>query len=122
MTDKDLKKLRRQDLFELLLAQSKEVEDLKERLRQAEEKLQDRQIKLLQAGSIAEAALQLNGVFEAAEKAAAQWLENLQRTENLQETENFQESENRQEEIYDLKEEDIINEEETQTAGQLSNG
>ena len=78
MTDQELKKLRRQDLLELLLAQSQEVETLKKALSQAEEKLQDRQILLEEAGSIAEAALQLNDVFEAAQAAAAQYIENIQ--------------------------------------------
>ena len=36
-----------------------------------------RRIELEKAGSIAEASLRLNGVFEAAQKAADQYLENL---------------------------------------------
>ena len=44
-----------------------------------EEQLKDRRILLGQAGSIAEAALRLNGVFEAAEAAAQQYLENVRR-------------------------------------------
>ena len=79
MTDQELRKLSRADLLELLLAQSKENERLREQLRQAEEKLADRKIELETAGSIAQAALQLNGVFEAADRAAAQYLENIRR-------------------------------------------
>ena len=41
---------------------------------------------LNKAGSIAEAALQLNGVFQAAEAAAAQYLENIQRLSSEKET------------------------------------
>ena len=41
--------------------------------------MKSREIKLSQAGSIAEAALQLNGVFEAAQEAAKQYLENIER-------------------------------------------
>lgn len=79
MTDQELRKLSRADLLELLLEQSKENERLREQLKQAQEQLASRKIEIDNAGSIAEAALQLNGVFEAAEKAAAQYLENVRR-------------------------------------------
>lgn len=79
MKDKELKKLSRAELLEMLIAQSKEVAALKEQLNHAEEQLKDRQILIDNAGSIAEASLQLNGVFEAAQNAAAQYLENVQR-------------------------------------------
>lgn len=79
MTDQELRKLSRADLLELLLQQAKENERLREQLKQAQEQLASRKIEIEKAGSIAEAALQLNGVFEAAEKAAAQYLENVRR-------------------------------------------
>ncbi len=77
MTDQELKKLRKSDLLELLLAQSKEMERLKRELREANKKLADRAIQIEQAGSIAEAALQLSGIFEAAQKAADDYLYNI---------------------------------------------
>ena len=48
---------------------------------------------LEQVGSITEASLQLNGVFEAAQKACEQYLENVQRLadEELQRSDAFQE-------------------------------
>ena len=79
MKDKELRKLSRKDLLEMLLAQSREVEALKEQLKKSSEKLEDRRIMINNAGSIAEASLRLNGVFEAAQKAAEQYMENLQR-------------------------------------------
>ncbi len=79
MTDKELKKLSRADLLELLLEESRENERLREKLRIASEKLKDRSIQIREAGSIAEAALRLNGVFEAAEAAAQQYVENVRR-------------------------------------------
>lgn len=79
MTDKELKKLSRADLLELLLEESRENERLREKLRIASEKLKDRTIQIREAGSIAEAALRLNGVFEAAEAAAQQYVENVRR-------------------------------------------
>lgn len=83
MANKELKKLSRAELLEMLIAQSKEVAALKKQLNHAEELLQDRQILIDNAGSIAEASLQLNGVFEAAQNAAAQYLENIQRQASL---------------------------------------
>lgn len=79
MTDRELRKLSRADLLELLLEERRENERLRVQLQDASEKLKDREIQLEDAGSIAEAALRLNGVFEAAQAAAAQYLENVRR-------------------------------------------
>lgn len=83
MTDKELKKLSRYELLEMLLEQSKEVERLKEELEKANALLEERQILIHNAGSIAEASLKLNGVFEAAQKAADQYLENIKQIHGL---------------------------------------
>lgn len=77
MTDKTLRKMSRRELMEMLLAQSKEVERLRAELEQAEQKLRSRQILLREAGSIAEASLRLNEVFESAQRAADQYLLNV---------------------------------------------
>ena len=79
MTDRELRKLSRAELLELLLEESRENERLRAQLQQMNAKLADRAIRIERAGSIAEAALQLNGVFQAAEEAAAQYLENVRR-------------------------------------------
>lgn len=85
MTNQELKKLRRIDLLELLLALSRENDRLKQELEQAQSELADRKIVLEQAGSIAEAALQLSGVFQAAQDAAARYLESIQELRYRQE-------------------------------------
>lgn len=77
MTAKELKKLSRRDLLEILLEQSRQMQSLQEQLEEAQAKLDDRQLKLDKAGSIAEAALQLNGVYEAAEAACQQYIESM---------------------------------------------
>lgn len=79
MTDKELRKLGRPALLALLLEQAKEYEELEKRLNEAEEALKSRQLHMEECGSIAEAALKLNGVFEAAQKAAEQYEQNAQR-------------------------------------------
>lgn len=79
MTDKELRKLSRMELLELFLAESRENERLRARLKSAEEKLASRVIDIENSGSLAEAALRLNHVFEAADKAARQYVENVRR-------------------------------------------
>ena len=77
LTENELRKLSRIDLLELLLEKSRENEKLQEELDSVKAQLAERNIKIEKAGSIAEAALALNGVFEAAQAAADQYLENL---------------------------------------------
>lgn len=81
MTDKELKRLSRSELLELLLIQTKETERLSKKLEKAEKMLSERQLKMEKAGDIAQAALQINGVMEAAQAAAQQYLENIARME-----------------------------------------
>ena len=77
MTDKELRKLTRAELLELLLVQTREIDRLNNQLEAMQQQMENRQIALSQAGNIAEAALQLNRVFEAAQAAADQYLQNI---------------------------------------------
>lgn len=81
MTEKELKRLSRSELLELLLIQTKETERLRKKLAAAEKTLSDRQIQMKKAGDIAHAALEINGVMEAAQAAAQQYLDNIARME-----------------------------------------
>ena len=81
MTDKELKKLSRAELLEMLLVQSKKLEQQQKHIGELEAKLRERELRQKELGSIAEAALQLNGVFQAAQQAADQYLENAARME-----------------------------------------
>lgn len=74
MTDKELKRLKRVDLLELLIAQSRENDRLRTELEEMRSKLEAKELTLEKAGSIAEAALRLNKVFEAAQLAADQYI------------------------------------------------
>ena len=84
-TKNELKRLKRADLLEILIDLGKENESLRQRLNEALTQVNQREIKLSKAGSIAQAALQLNDVFTAAEKAGAQYLENIARLSGEQE-------------------------------------
>ena len=85
MTDKELQRMSRKALLELLIEQIEENEKMKVQLQEAQTKLESREIIASEAGSIAQAALQLNDVFLAADNAAKQYLENIQRLSEQQE-------------------------------------
>ena len=85
MTERELRKLNRTDLLELMLKQSRELEQLRGELEEARTQLAQREIAIDQAGSIAEASLQLNGVFAAAERACAQYMDNIKNLSGRQE-------------------------------------
>lgn len=118
MADKELRRLKRRELLQMLITQCEETERLQRELdqistrmevmeesyerlktkltikdarlnekdarieelnRTIEETGRSREIELTEAGSIAEASLRLNRVFEAAQQAADQYLENAMR-------------------------------------------
>ena len=79
MTEKELRRLSRRELLEMLITRTMENERLTGELQQARKELSDRMLIQERAGSMAEAALQLNGVFEAADRAAREYLETIRR-------------------------------------------
>ena len=82
MTEKELRKLNRAELLEMLIAQSKKLSRVEEELSAAQKELERRKIAITTSGSLAEAALKLNGIFEAADQAAAQYLDSLREQES----------------------------------------
>ena len=82
MTEKELLKLKKSELLEIMLAQSKEIDSLREQLAKAEAKLKDKKIAIDESGSIAEASLRLTKIFEEAQKAADLYVENIKRRAN----------------------------------------
>ena len=74
MTDKELRRLRRDDLLQILINQQKQIDALNEQLQQSKEALANREIAIQEAGSLAEAALKMNGVFESAQNAAEEYV------------------------------------------------
>ena len=84
LTEKEIKKLSRTDLLQMLIDQGEEIEKLKTELEKAQTGLKDREIKLNEAGSIADAAIAINGVFEAAQAASVQYLESVKKLSERQ--------------------------------------
>lgn len=79
MNVKELKSLSRGDLLELLLAQTERVEQMEAELAEAKERATARDIIIERSGTLAEAAMQINEVWQAADRAAAQYLSNVMR-------------------------------------------
>lgn len=77
MKEKQLRKLKRIELYKIMLAQADEIDRLKTELAQAEAELADKRIKIAEAGSLAQASLQLTKVFEEAQKTADLYLTNI---------------------------------------------
>ena len=74
MTNKELRKLSRAELIDILFELQTQNENLTAENRELAAQLESRQLQITEAGSIAEAALRLNGVFEAAQAAADQYV------------------------------------------------
>lgn len=84
MRERPIRKMNREELLEMLIQYTEINEKLEARIAQLENKLtetekrlEERTIAIANAGSIAEAAMQLNGVFDAAQKAADQYLQSI---------------------------------------------
>ncbi len=74
MTDKELRRLSRGELVEIIYELQKQLAASQSELHKAEQALSRRELTLRNAGSIAEAALGLNEVFAHAQAAADQYL------------------------------------------------
>ena len=74
MTDKEFRRLTREELVDIIYELQKTQEQLRAENEELKKQLADKKLKMENAGSIAEAALALNGVFEAAQEAADQYL------------------------------------------------
>lgn len=85
MTDKELKKLHRRDLLELLIQQTEDNEKMQSRVDLMNAQLQSRNINLSKAGSIAEAVVQVNEVYQRADKIAEEYLQNVRLLSERQE-------------------------------------
>lgn len=86
MTAKELKKLRRSDLLEMMLELRRENDALHAQVEELQRRLDDRRIVIADSGTLAEAALRLNGVFQAAQAACDQYMENMRIRMERQET------------------------------------
>lgn len=87
MNRKPLKRRSKLELLELLAEQEREIEELKQQLEQRDRFIAQRTLQAQKCGNIAREALAVNEIFQAAQKAADQYVENVKRNvEELLET------------------------------------
>lgn len=79
MADKELRKLRRSELVDIIYQLKKNEQRLQEENAELKRRLEDREIKVENVGSLAEAALALSGIFRAAEESVALYVEEINR-------------------------------------------
>ena len=77
MTDKEFKRLNRSQLIDIIYQLQVKQEELMEENRKLKEEVQEKRIRLRQAGNIAEASLAIHNVMQAAQDAATQYLEEI---------------------------------------------
>ncbi|MBQ6622309.1 MAG: DNA repair protein [Mogibacterium sp.] len=77
--NRDLSRLKKKELLEIMLAQSKELDALRVRVAELEKELAEHDVRFSKIGSLAEASLAVTKIFEEADKAAAVYLENIRR-------------------------------------------
>lgn len=79
MTDKEFKRLKRADLLEIIYRLQENEEKYREAITRMKKQLEEKQTRIENAGSIAEAAISLSGVFAAAQDAADRYLKDIDR-------------------------------------------
>lgn len=72
-----LNKIGKKELLETLIAQKQRIEELETELEKTNKKLESKKITIEESGSIAKAALELNKIFEVAQKSADDYIENV---------------------------------------------
>jgi cell division septum initiation protein DivIVA len=77
MTDKEFKRLNRSQLIEIIYQFQIKVEELTLENQKLNAALEDKRLRIAQAGNIAEAALSVNNVMQAAQSAAQQYLDEI---------------------------------------------
>ena len=79
MTDTSMKRLKRDELLEMLLELEQENETLAAENKKLHKQLSQRELQIGKVGSLAEASVELSGVFSAAQDAAEIYLNNVRR-------------------------------------------
>lgn len=75
MTDKEFRKLKRSDLISIIYEYQKREDEFTEQIESLKSELENKNLKIEKAGSIADAVVGLNNIFETAQKTADEYLE-----------------------------------------------
>ncbi len=79
MRSKDCRHYSRRELIEIIYELERREQRLERKLEKAREKLKDRTMRVEQAGSLAEVAAVMAGLFDAADETASLYLAGVQR-------------------------------------------
>lgn len=79
MAEKELRRMSRTELIEIIYALKNDADRLEKENENLKEQLEKREIQIGEAGSIAEAAIKLNQVFESAQAAADDYLASIKK-------------------------------------------
>ena len=74
MVSKELKNLSRRELMDIIYQMKKNEQELQQEIASLQEALQEKRIRISEAGSIAEAAASITNVFSAAQMTADMYL------------------------------------------------
>lgn len=83
MDERQLRKLKRSQLLEILYAQNEKIDQLQEENEKLKEQLSSKLLEMKKAGSLAEQAVKITGLFEKAQEAANLYLQNVYRIEGM---------------------------------------
>lgn len=78
MTDKEFKHLKRSDLIYIIYEYQKKQEELLKENQELRDRLAEKELKINTAGSLADVAAKLSGLFEAAQKTADDYMAQLE--------------------------------------------
>lgn len=79
MLNKELSKLSRRELMDIIYQMKKNEQQMQEELASLRESLEEKRIRLSEAGSVAEAAVSVSNVFSAAQMSADLYLQEVAR-------------------------------------------
>lgn len=79
LTEKEFKKLKKYQILELMIMQTEKIEQLEKQIEELEQAAKEQEMKIQELGSVAEASLELNSVFVAAQNAADMYLREAKR-------------------------------------------
>ena len=74
MTDKEFRSLKRSELIDIIYQYQKQEVEMQNEIAELKKQLEDRSIKIKNAGSIAEAIVDISGILEATQKMADDYL------------------------------------------------
>lgn len=74
MTDKEFRRLSRSELIDIIFELQQQLEQRKSEIQQLKQAVEKKELDISNAGSLAEAVVSINGVMEAAQAAADQYI------------------------------------------------